>query len=73
MHMGANEILPEIDAAACNGCGDCLAACKAGALALFDGKAILAAPDRCEYDAACEPACPLHAIELPYTIIFLGE
>jgi len=67
----ANDIFPEIDAAACTGCGDCLTACQAGALALLDGKAVLAFPDRCEYDAACEPACPVHAIELPYAILLL--
>jgi NAD-dependent dihydropyrimidine dehydrogenase PreA subunit len=69
--MSANDIYPEIDAAACNGCGDCLSACQAGALALIDGKAVLAFPDRCAYDADCEPACPVNAINLPFAIFLL--
>ena len=62
--------LPEIDGARCNGCGDCLKACAPHALALVDGKAILARPDLCEYDGGCEPACPEGAIALPYLILF---
>ena len=62
-------ILPEIDASACNGCGECLPACDTGALAVINQKAVLARPDQCEYDAACEPACPTGAIALPYTVV----
>jgi NAD-dependent dihydropyrimidine dehydrogenase PreA subunit len=64
-----NRILPEIDLATCNGCGDCLAACEAGALALANEKVMLARPDLCEYDGNCEPACPTGAIALPYAIV----
>ena len=67
--MSINAVLPEIDAAACTGCGDCLTACAAGALALQAGKAIVARPDLCEYDGHCEPACPTGAIDLPYTVV----
>jgi MinD superfamily P-loop ATPase len=67
--MSANDIYPEIDAATCDGCGECLKACKTGALALNNSQAILAFPERCEYDAACEPVCPVHAINLPYAIL----
>jgi NAD-dependent dihydropyrimidine dehydrogenase PreA subunit len=65
----SDDILPEIDAAACDGCGACLPACGAGALALADGKALLARPDLCEYDGQCEPACPTGAISLPYLVV----
>lgn len=66
----SEQVYPEIDAAACNGCGECLPACQAGALALVNEKAVLVRPDLCEYDAACEPACPVGAISLPYAVIF---
>ena len=67
--MSTNAIVPEITAAICTGCGDCLSACKPGALALHDGKAVLARPDLCEYDGQCEPACPVGAIDLPYVVV----
>jgi NAD-dependent dihydropyrimidine dehydrogenase PreA subunit len=67
------DILPEIDTAACDGCGECLPACGAGALALADGKATLARPDLCEYDGQCEPACPMGAISLPYLVVLSVE
>lgn len=63
------QVLPEIDPALCTGCGDCVAACVPAALALVDGKAVLAHPDRCQYDGACEPICPVDAIQLPYAIV----
>lgn len=64
-----NEILPEIDLNLCDGCGECLPACGAGALAVSAGKVNLARPDLCEYDGRCEPACPVGAIALPYFIV----
>lgn len=63
-------ILPEINEALCNGCGDCLLVCTPHALALVGGKAVLARPDLCEYDGGCEPACQAGAIQLPYLISF---
>jgi len=66
--MGHN-FLPEIDAEACTGCGDCVMVCEAAALALEAGKVTLARPDRCEYDGRCEPVCPTGAIQLPYIIV----
>ena len=63
------QVLPEIDPALCTGCGDCVTACKPAALTLADGKAVLAHPERCEYDGQCEPSCPVGAIQLPYLIV----
>jgi MinD superfamily P-loop ATPase len=65
-------ILPEIDHRLCTGCGDCIPVCAPQALALVDGKAVIAAPDVCEYEGGCEPACPVGAIQLPFLVVF-GE
>jgi MinD superfamily P-loop ATPase len=65
-------ILPEIDHQQCTGCGDCIPVCEPHALALVDGKAVIAAPDLCEYEGGCEPACPVGAIQLPFLVVF-GE
>jgi MinD superfamily P-loop ATPase len=66
----AQTVLPEIDRILCNGCGKCVGACMPHALAVVDGKVVLARPDLCEYDGGCEPACPEGAISLPYVIVF---
>jgi NAD-dependent dihydropyrimidine dehydrogenase PreA subunit len=63
-------LLPLIDTARCDGCGRCVIHCTAGALEMANGKAILAHPARCNYDAACEDACPVDAIALPYQVVF---
>ncbi len=63
-------LLPLIDTVRCDGCGHCVTHCPAGALALVDGKAVLAYPARCNYDATCEDVCPTDAIALPYQVVF---
>jgi NAD-dependent dihydropyrimidine dehydrogenase PreA subunit len=63
-------LLPLIDTALCDGCGWCVTYCVAGALEMANGKAILAHPALCNYDAACEDACPVDAIALPYQVVF---
>ena len=65
----AAALLPEIDAATCTGCGECVVVCPTDALAMADGKAMLARPELCLYDGACEPVCPMSAIQLPYVIV----
>ena len=65
-----DRILPEIDVSVCDGCGECLPACEAGALAVVESRAVLARPELCAYDARCEPACPVGAIALPYVVVF---
>ncbi len=61
---------PEIDMTRCDGCGLCLPACASGALGLDGGKAILARPELCQWDSACELACPRGAIRVPYFVVF---
>ncbi|GAB4476142.1 MAG: 4Fe-4S binding protein [Anaerolineae bacterium] len=62
--------MPRIDRARCTGCGDCIALCPTGALGRVDGKAALIAPQACTYCTACEDACPVEAITLPFLICF---
>jgi NAD-dependent dihydropyrimidine dehydrogenase PreA subunit len=62
-------LLPEIDTDACTGCGDCVAVCPTGALAMTGGKAVMARPELCIYDGECEPVCTVGAIQLPYVIV----
>lgn len=76
--MGVNSVkeaadmatawMPQINRAACIGCGDCVALCPTGALGLQDGKAAVIRPDLCTYCGVCEDVCPAGAIELPYLI-----
>ena len=68
--MTNQEWMPRIDRTACNGCGDCIALCPTRALGQVEGKAALVRPDACTYCTACEDACPVNAIELPYLIVF---
>ena len=65
----AATLLPEIDTDVCTGCGDCVAVCPTGALALAEGKAVMAHPALCIYDGECEPVCTVAAIQLPYVIV----
>ena len=65
----AATLLPEIDTDTCTGCGDCVVVCPTGALALAEGKAVMAHPALCIYDGECEPVCKVAAIQLPYAIM----
>ena len=68
-----HKIMPEMDLAKCNGCGVCVERCPTGALAMRDGKGLMARPDLCSYCATCEDACPTEAIALPYQIVLAPQ
>jgi NAD-dependent dihydropyrimidine dehydrogenase PreA subunit len=62
--------LPRIDLTQCIGCGECVVTCPNAALGIVSKKAVLTAPEACNYCADCEEICPTHAIALPYQICF---
>lgn len=53
--------MDRVDEAACTGCGDCVEACPAGAIALMDGRAYIE-PAACADCGSCAAACPQGAI-----------
>ncbi|MCL4465996.1 MAG: 4Fe-4S dicluster domain-containing protein [Chloroflexi bacterium] len=65
-------VLPILDGERCQGCGDCVAGCPTGAVALVEGRAAIVHPDDCNYCADCETLCPRQAISCPFEIV-LGD
>ncbi|HJT88998.1 MAG TPA: NAD(P)-binding domain-containing protein [Bryobacteraceae bacterium] len=58
---------PVINATLCIGCGTCVDSCpETGTLALMNGKAILAHPERCVGHAKCVEVCPTSALSLAF-------
>ncbi|MGD9127333.1 MAG: 4Fe-4S binding protein, partial [Planctomycetia bacterium] len=51
-----------IDREKCTGCGHCVEACHAGALAMVDGKACLVDENHCDGLGVCIGECPFGAI-----------
>ncbi len=69
----AEQPVPLIDPTRCDGCGLCVRVCPTGALAVKDGKAIVATPEACNYTGLCEAICPTRAIRRPFEIVVLDE
>jgi heterodisulfide reductase subunit A len=66
LKLGEAELDPQValvDAAACTGCGDCVAACPFAAIALH-GEVALVDAAGCKGCGACAPVCPEGAIDL---------
>jgi heterodisulfide reductase subunit A len=70
LKRGVTSLHPQVakvDAAACDGCGDCVAACPFGAISLAtnDGTQVATvAAAGCKGCGACTPVCPKDAIDL---------
>jgi ferredoxin len=64
MSQGKLRNIIQIDAAKCNGCGQCALACAEGAIAIIDGKARLIREQYCDGLGACLGECPQGAITI---------
>ena len=58
----------QVDETICSGCGDCVAACPAGAISLAYGRAWVDQPS-CTGCASCADACPSGAIALVDAVV----
>lgn len=66
--MPVKVVIPKIDKALCNACGDCVKACRFAALALAGGS-VMVFPELCHSCGGCILACEQSAIrEMPHRI-----
>jgi ferredoxin len=61
--------VPIVDPQRCDGCGLCVRVCPTGALAIRNGRVVVAWPAACEYTGLCELICPTDAIQRPFMIV----
>jgi ferredoxin len=61
--MGTRNII-KINAALCNGCGNCIIACVEGAIRLANGKAVVISDKFCDGLGACIGGCPEGALSI---------
>lgn len=64
MAMKTRRSIVHIDAAKCNGCGQCVTACAEGAIQLLEGKARLVKEQYCDGLGVCLGECPAGAITI---------
>jgi ferredoxin len=68
-----NWVLPEIDPALCNRCGDCAAKCPTNSVEMGPQGPFFARAGDCSYCAVCETICPQGAITCAYEIVWETE
>ena len=66
-------VIPEIDPAKCDGCGDCIEQCASGAFTLVNGKVTIVRSEDCDYCTDCETSCSSGAIRCAFEIILEVE
>lgn len=64
--------VPVIDATTCNGCQECIYACKLHSMEIVDGIAALVRPDTCGSEEHCIAPCPVGAIHMDW-VAMVGE
>lgn len=62
--MNLKPRIIEIDEERCNGCGNCVADCAEGAIAIIDGKARVISDSFCDGLGACIGRCPTDALRI---------
>lgn len=61
-------LIPQVDANACSGCGECAAVCQFHAIVVLGGQTLVF-PELCHGCGSCTLVCPEHAItEVPRTL-----
>jgi len=65
------RVMPEIEVALCDLCGECVASCPQGAASIATSGQIVLDEERCVYCGDCEDVCPAGAIRLPFEIVLL--
>ena len=62
--MKVKRKIIEIDAALCNGCGQCVSACAENAIEIINGKACVVGDIYCDGLGACLGTCPKNALRI---------
>jgi len=65
--------VPIVDPSLCDGCSLCVQVCPTGALAIEDGRAVVARPEACQYSGLCEMTCPWRAIQRPFEVVVVSS
>lgn len=66
-------VMPEIDAAKCNGCGLCVAICESKIITMTGNVITILESDKCGWCTECEAVCATGAITCPFEIVIEEE